>query len=304
MAKKSVSIIGTAPLRRQAVYLAGAFARNGWRHLLVQGFSDKPVSANEFPVMAGAIFGWFDYTGPFPVRMLTDEYKSENNLEHTERTWNLRRAAIDKADEVFGWIEPNEAFATIAELAYAAGMGKLVRVALSADMGHFGPNGNSRLFPEVLQTFEMFRGGISTLNLSPRMAFARLFSLPQNVVCNVPQQSAVYFIEDRNLDRIKIGFSKAMKKRFGAIKTANSTHVEIIGTIPGGKHLETKLHSDFALLRLKGGEWFHATEGLRSFIETELGLRDPQIESVDLERDRFGNSLVPLNYVSKRLNQA
>jgi hypothetical protein len=285
--------------KRRTVYLAGALAPNGWRHLLVQGFSDTPIFANEFPVMEGAIFGRFDYVGPFHVRIQTDEHKFEDNSEHTERTWNLRRIAIDKADEVFGWIEPNEAVATIAELAYAAGKGKLVRCALSAEMGYFGPNGCDRLFPEVLRTFKMFSGGLQAFCLSPRMAFARLFKLSLNVICNVPQQSAVYFIEDLSLDRIKIGHSKALKKRFSAIKTANSTHMKTIGTIPGGKHLEAKLHSDFALLRLKGGEWFHATQGLRSFIEMELGLRDPQIDVNDLMFDSCGNRNIPMNYVPK-----
>jgi hypothetical protein len=265
-----------ATTRRQAVYLAGALPPNGWRHLLVQGFSDKPVSANEFPVMEGAIFGRFDYTGPFPFRMKADKNEEPAKYEQDKRTWDFHRQAINKADIVFGWIEPNEAHATIAELAYAAGNGKLVRYALSAEMGRLGPNGNDRLYPEIWRTFSMFDCGIDQY-LSPRMAFARLFNLPQDVICNVPQQSAVYFIEDSNLDRIKIGFSKTLKKRFGAIKTANSTQVNIIGTIPGGKHLETKLHSDFALHRLKGGEWFHATQELRNFIEMELGLTSPQV---------------------------
>lgn len=285
-------------IKRKAVYLAGALAPNGWRHLLVQGFSDKPVSANEFPVMEGAIFGQFDYTGPFPVRMLIDEYKFDDVLEHTGRTWNLRRAAIEKADEVFGWIEPNEAFATIAELAYAAGKGKLVRCALSAEIGRFGPNGNSQLFPEVLRTFSMFRGGIVDLQLSPRMAFAQLFNLPLNVICNVPHQSAVYFIEDCSIDRIKIGLSKTPNKRLGTIKTASSTQLRMIGTIPGGKHLETKLHSDFALHRLRR-EWFHATQELRSFIEMELGLRHSDVRPGDLELDSFGKSRVPKHYIPK-----
>ena len=259
-----------APTRRKAVYLAGALAPNGWRHLLVQGFSDKPVSANEFPVMEGAIFGQFDYVGPFPVRMLTDEYKFNDNLEHTGRTWNLRHAAIEKADEVFGWIEPNEALATIAELAYAAGNGKLVRCALSAEIGRLGPNGNSRLFPEVLRTFSMFRGGIIDLQMSPRMAFAQLFNLPLNVICNVPKQSAVYFIED-SIERIKIGASTNPQQRLGQLQTGSSNKLRLIGSIPGGQHLESKLHFDFAHLQLKD-EWFHATQGLRSFIKMELGL--------------------------------
>lgn len=173
----------TTAKKRQSVYLAGALAPNGWRHLLVQGFSDKPLADDEFPILKGALFGRFDYAGPFPDRMQSDEDKAE--WEHHERTWNLRRSAIDKADVAFGWIESNEAHATIAELAYAAGKGKLVRYALSAELGPLGPNGNRRLFPEVLRTFKMFDCGID-LRLSPRMAFAQLFSLPQDTICNLP----------------------------------------------------------------------------------------------------------------------
>jgi len=284
---------------RQSVYLAGALAPNGWRHLLVQGFSDEPIYANGFPVLKGALFGRFDYAGPFLVQMRTD--KDEAGYEHHKRTWNLRRSAIDKADVVFGWIEPNEAFATIAELAYAAGKGKLVRYALSAELGPLGPNGNKQLFPEVWRTFSMFDCGID-LYLSPRMAFARLFSLPQDVICNVSQQDAVYFIEDSS-ERIKIGVSNDPEKRLGELQTGSSSKLRLVGSIPGEKHLEFKLHSDFAHLRL-AGEWFHATKGLRGFIEMELGRSDPQIGVNDLEFDKRGNRTVPVNYVPKPFNQA
>jgi hypothetical protein len=259
--------------RRQSVYLAGALAPNGWRHLLVQGFSDETISANEFPFMDGGLFGQFDYTGPFPVRPRTDEYELPDKLEYDERTWNLRRSAIDRADIAFGWIESNEAFATIAELAYAAGKGKLVRYALSAELGNLGPNGNVRLFPEVLRTFRMFDCGIDLFR-SPRMAFVWLFRLPKSIICNVAQES-VYFIED-SLDRIKIGFSTNPQKRLGELQTGSSSRLRLIGSIPGGKHLESKLHSDFAHLRLKD-EWFHATQGLRDFIDTELGLKPDRV---------------------------
>lgn len=279
--------------KRQSVYLAGTLAPNGWRHLLVQGFSDKPCCTDEFPVLEGALFGQFDYAGPFPDRRIeTHENKAE--WEHHERTWKLRRAAINKADVVFGWIESNEAYATIAELAYAAGKGKLVRYALSAELGPLGPNGNKQLFPEVLRTFKMFDCGID-LYLSPRMAFARLFNLPQNSICNVSQRDAVYFIED-NIERIKIGFSNDPQKRLRELQTGSSNSLHLIGSIPGGKHLESKLHSNFAHLKLKN-EWFHATQGLRGFIEMELGLRHPQVELGDVGIDDSGNRIIPTNYV-------
>ena len=284
---------------RQSVYLAGALAPNGWRHLLVQGFSDEPIDAGEFPVLKGALFGRFDYAGPFLIQTRTNEDEAE--WEQHKRASDLRRSAIDKADVVFGWIEPNESFATVTELAYAAGKGKLVRYALSAELGPLGPNGNRQLFPEVWRTFSMFDCGID-LYLSPRMAFARLFSLPQAVICNVPQQDAVYFIED-SIERIKIGVSNDPEKRLGALQTGSSNTLRLIGSLPGGKHLESKLHSDFAHLRL-AGEWFHATKGLRGFIEMELGQSNPQIGVNDLEFDKRGNRTVPMNYVPKPFNLA
>ncbi|MGA2177319.1 MAG: GIY-YIG nuclease family protein [Verrucomicrobiota bacterium] len=290
-----------AVTKRQSLYLAGALPPNGWRHLLVQGFSDEPISADEFRVLDGALFGRFDYVGPFPVMIRTDEYEIPDKFEHDKRTWNLRRLALDRADVVFGWIESNEAYATIAELAYAPGKGKLVRYALSAELGRLGPNGNRRLFPEIWRTFSMFDCGID-LCLSPRMAFARLFSLPQADICNVPEQSAVYFIENNNTERIKIGVSTDPEKRRSELQTGSADPLRLIGSIPGGLHLESKLHSDFAHLRLQG-EWFHATQELRGFIEVELGLRQPQVGPNDLVLDSCGNSIVPMNYVPKLFSQ-
>jgi hypothetical protein len=129
------------------------------------------------------------------------------------------------------------------------------------------------------------------------MAFAWLFSLPNDVICNVPQQS-VYFAED-SIEHIKIGVSRNLKKRLGGLQTGSSIQHRLIGSIPGGKHLETKLHSDFALLRMKG-EWFHATQGLRSFVEIELGIREPRVAPGDLVLDSYGNSVFRLAMYPRR----
>jgi hypothetical protein len=182
----------------------------------------------------------------------------------------LRRDAIARADVVFGWIESDEMFPTIAELAFAAGNGKLVRYALSPELGRLGPNCHERLFPNVLRTLRMFDCGLDSC-LSPRIAFARLFNVPQSLLCNVPQQNAVYFIED-NIERIKIGLSNNPEKRLGELQTGSSNTLRLIGSIPGGRHLEAKLHFDFSHLQLKD-EWFHATKELRDFVQRELGLK-------------------------------
>lgn len=71
---------------------------------------------------------------------------------------------------------------------------------------------------------------------------------------------------------IKIGFTSNLAQRLHALKTSNAQEVELIGSFPGTRADEKKLHQQFAHLRANG-EWFHAETEIRSWILKTLGVR-------------------------------
>lgn len=64
--------------------------------------------------------------------------------------------------------------------------------------------------------------------------------------------------------------------RVAQLQTGCPYHIEIIGEIPGGYTLETRLHRQFRHIHAYG-EWFHDAPELRSYISSILteGRRDP-----------------------------
>jgi hypothetical protein len=93
--------------------------------------SDNPdLGATPWPVRQRAIFGRYDYTGPY----VTD-------LNHGGNTFRgdgafvvqQCRAAITCGDPVFAWMDDLTACATCAELGYAKALGKRVWIAGPAE---------------------------------------------------------------------------------------------------------------------------------------------------------------------------
>lgn len=65
--------------------------------------------------------------------------------------------------------------------------------------------------------------------------------------------SVVYFI--RGGDRIKIGTSRQLESRFGALRSSSPVDLEILATVPGDRVLEQSLHRELAKHRVNF-EWF------------------------------------------------
>lgn len=67
-------------------------------------------------------------------------------------------------------------------------------------------------------------------------------------------------------DEIKIGFSKDVQAR---IKALNHVPSDVLATIPGGRTTESRLHKQFAHLKIRG-EWFRAADEILDTIQQEL----------------------------------
>jgi hypothetical protein len=81
----------------------------------------------------------------------------------------------------------------------------------------------------------------------------------------------VYFIRDPASRAIKVGYSTDPTKRLAQLQTATSGQLELLGSIPGGKEEEGRIHAllGFQHQRIKG-EWFRETEALVAHIASLL----------------------------------
>lgn len=88
----------------------------------------------------------------------------------------------------------------------------------------------------------------------------------------------VYFIETKDREFVKIGYSTQAYRRLwqlGTLRPGNYA-LRLIGWLPGTLETERWLHEKFAADRDRG-EWFRSSPPLRQFIET-MGLIQPAPE--------------------------
>ena len=119
-------------------------------------------------------------------------------------------------------------------------------------------------------------GGIWTFNLAKLRSYAVPRVADNSPVSLSPYRgekarrlpgsirSGIYFVECG--DFIKIGFSKSIKTRIGAIATSTPYPVILLASKRGKKNTEADLHGRFAEARHKG-EWFRKTPELLDYIE-------------------------------------
>lgn len=82
-----------------------------------------------------------------------------------------------------------------------------------------------------------------------------------------PRHGIIYFVEPVDLDGpIKIGFSQQAEARLGALSSASPIALRLIGALHASNDDEQFLHRCFADAH-SHGEWFYATDLLRSTIE-------------------------------------
>jgi hypothetical protein len=82
-------------------------------------------------------------------------------------------------------------------------------------------------------------------------------------------RDVVYFLEAPLAQLIKIGWTRFLAGRIGALATGSPIPLNLLGCVPGGLTAEQKLHGKFAAIR-EHGEWFRATPELRKFIARAL----------------------------------
>lgn len=103
---------------------------------------------------------------------------------------------------------------------------------------------------------------------NPIGAFLRPCVEAMDAFVETRQGSSVYFAGCD--DRVKIGWSRKVATRIAQLQTGSASPIRLLGTTPGGRGLERRLHEQFASARLHG-EWFELTPELRAHIEATAG---------------------------------
>ena len=82
---------------------------------------------------------------------------------------------------------------------------------------------------------------------------------------NVGSFPQIYFIKGESSNRIKIGVSKNVTRRFKVLQASSGEYLLLMGWTRGGKDLERKIHNKFSNIRAHG-EWFEQTDKLKKYI--------------------------------------
>ena len=92
----------------------------------------------------------------------------------------------------------------------------------------------------------------------------------------------IYFLKEKHKSNIKIGSSGRVNFRVKDLQTGNSEKLILIGSMPGGKKLESLLHRTFQDFRCEGGkDWFRPVPELVEFIRNNLaGEKDFHLKSI------------------------
>ncbi len=117
----------------------------------------------------------------------------------------------------------------------------------------------------------------------------------------------VYFAHNQEVGAVKIGSSGDVNARLDALQIASPHELILMGTLPGGRREEKRLHQLFDAMHMRG-EWFRATpellddvgrllaeRGTRRTVADELirrdncryGLRDVRVLFVDEPDEAF-----------------
>ena len=85
----------------------------------------------------------------------------------------------------------------------------------------------------------------------------------------MPKIGGVYFIQNGNLEQIKIGWSSNPLKRKESLQTGNPNRLKIHGVQPAlDKGLEHYLHKKFKKYSIDPrGEWFRFSEEIKNYIQ-------------------------------------
>lgn len=84
-----------------------------------------------------------------------------------------------------------------------------------------------------------------------------------------PRRGVVYFIQNGDQGRVKIGFSERHAFRLSTLQGATPDALTLIGTIPGNAKLEKKMHERFKEQRIHPRrEWFRVEGKLAAFLKT------------------------------------
>lgn len=102
----------------------------------------------------------------------------------------------------------------------------------------------------------------------------------------------VYIVKAEDSGRIKIGITSNPVRRLALMQVGSPERLHLVGTAPGGRSVESRLHADLEGDRLHG-EWFEATDRVITAVGDLLGWGVPTPDQV-----RSANRVADLRQVA------
>lgn len=251
------------------VYLAGGWFENedDWRYRVVKGLNANPpmapwMSFQKWGALERAIFGCFDFIGPYPV-------------EITHQNLYLIRKAIEDADIVFAWINNLAAYEiskVSSEISYAFGLKKLVGVGSTSyendslsnawfayDFASYFPFGYISESPKD-SLIECLSSLVEFLPLEQQLQFSKLPQAKKFIEADLSRGGYVYIVK-ADTGHCKIGRSNNVPQRMKLFSVKLPFEFELIHHFPceDMHHAEDDLHAAFRDKRCNG-EWFNLTD--------------------------------------------
>jgi len=233
------------------IYLAGKIRpdikyQRDWRLGLVCGLEeaqeDRLVRGMPWPFLPRAIFGRFDYVGPFFTDLSDDTFSGHGSYlayphavntahlpewKHAADTPIIRASvvqrclqAIASADLVFAWIDDLSCYGTLFELGYAKALGK--RVAVRFAHGDFYHSTPERLTQEEQEQLD--EGGDAQPNPYYELWFT-YFACQAQVCEDGPEEALKEVIAELGWDVFPETFESPLEAMFAEEWRAQSLHL-------------------------------------------------------------------------------
>lgn len=174
---------------------------------------------------------------------------------------------IRKCDALIAYLCTDNAYGSIAEIAFASAIGKpchmIVEEHLTSEESEWG---HCPLYDAYC-----------LVGSFPGVRVHHTQNVNQSTDClveilethDIRARSYAYFVEAVGRDELKIGSSADPERRLPTLQTGNGCELRLLGFMRGGQKWEFELQRKFAHLRIRrDGEWYRATDELRTYIAT------------------------------------
>ena len=108
----------------------------------------------------------------------------------------------------------------------------------------------------------------------------------------------VYFIYVREMNAVKIGYTKNLLHRFPNIQTATPAELELLGVVDGDTRVERQFHKKFERHHIHG-EWYRFSDEIDFLVKTQAYIPEYWKSISNAQKELFENAYNHIDYPSR-----